>query len=183
MKNIILKIPKQILTVWGAISLTGVIAMVGYLAYSKTLGNTNIENKASTSDVRFVLNWCGLGDQKIEKVINSFTSACSFTGDHHDAYAIKITNVTVDELINSSDNRAGKWYRADNLPEILDDAVTFVCGWQNETLWFPAEESIRTQDFYVYPWSICFHGISPTAAQFIFINPSEKIIYYVSKKI
>ncbi len=182
MKKKILKISRQILTIWGGVSLVGVIVFIGYLVYSMTLGNKNIENKATKSDVRFVLNWCGLGDQRIESVVNSYTSARSLTGDHLDAYAIKITDVTIDELITNSSNRIGQWYKTDSLPSILDAAVEFVGNWQYETPWFPTEETIRFQGFYVYSWSIYCHGISPTAAQLIFINPSEKMIYYVSAK-
>ena len=182
MKNKILKIGRQILTIWGAISLVGVIVIIGYLAYSMTLGNENIENKATKSDVRFVLNWCGLGDQRIEKVVHSYTSARSFTGDYLDAYEIKITNVTVDELINENDSKPGHWYRMDSLPTVLDQAVTFVGGWQHETPWFPTEEKLRKKDFYVYPWSIYCHGVTPTAAELIFVNPTEKKVYYVGSK-
>ncbi|SET59312.1 hypothetical protein [Hymenobacter actinosclerus] len=181
-KQKLFKISRQLLTIWGGISLLGVIIIGGYLFYSMTLGNTNIEDNATTSDVRFVLNWCGLGDQRIDKVLKSYTSARSFTGDHLDAYAIKITNVTIDELTSKSNNGVGLWYRADSLPTILDEAVTFIGGWQHETPWFPTEDSLRTKDFYVYPWSIYCHGVTPTATELIFVKPKEKMVYYVSAK-
>jgi hypothetical protein len=180
LKEKIFKLSRQLLTVWGAISLLGLIATGGYLFYSMTIGNTNIEGKATKSDVRFVLNWCGLGDQRIEKVLKSYTSARSFTGDHLDAYAIKITNVNLDELTITKGNSHGSWYRMDSLPTVLDEAVSFVGGWQHETPWFPTEESLRTKGFYVYPWSIYCHGVSPSAAKLIFIDPTEKIVYYIS---
>jgi hypothetical protein len=182
LKENIFKVCRQLLTIWGGISLIGVIAIGCYLIYSMTLGNTNVEGKATKSDVRFVLNWCGLGDQRIEKVLNSYTSARSFTGDYLDAYEIKITNVTVDELTNGNDSRPGQWYRMDSLPTVLDQAVSFVGGWQHETPWFPTEELLRTKDFYVYPWSIYCHGVTPTAAELIFVNPKEKKVYYVGSK-
>ena len=182
LKEKFFEISRRLLTIWGGISLVGVIIIVTYLLYSMTVGNANVEDNATKSDVRFVLNWCGLGDQRIEKVMKSYTSARSFTGDHLDAYAIKITNVTVDELVNKSANQIGQWYRADSLPQILDEAVTFIGGWQHETPWFPKEDSIRTKDFYVYPWSIYCHGVTPTATELIFVKPKEKMVYYVSAK-
>jgi hypothetical protein len=181
LKEKIFKITRQLLTIWGGISLVGVILIGSYLLYSMTLGNTNIKNKATKSDVKFVLNWCGLGDERIEKVDKSFTSARSFTGDHLDAYSIKISHVTIDEL-EKGNNGMGQWYRCDNLPKILDDAVTFIAGWEHETPWFPTEEKLRTKDFYVYPWSIYCTGIFPTGTELIFINPKEKTIYYISAK-
>ncbi len=182
LKEKIFKISRQLLTIWGGISLLGVIAIGSYMFYSMTLGNTNVEGKATKSDVRFVLNWCGLGDERIETVLKSYTSARSLTGDHLDAYAIKITNVTVDELTLNSNDRPGHWYRMDSLPTVLDEAVSFIGGWQHETPWFPTEDSLRTKDFYVYPWSIYCHGVTPSAAELIFINPTTKMVYYVGAK-
>jgi hypothetical protein len=176
------RISRLLLAIWGGISLLAVVIIGTCLLYSMTVGNTKVEDNATKSDVRFVLNWCGLGDQRIEKVIKSYTSARSFTGDHLDAYAIKITNVTINELVRKNRTGVGQWYRADSLPTILDEAVTFIGDWQNETPWFPTEDSIRTKDFYVYPWSIYCHGIKPTATELIFVKPKEKMVYYVSAK-
>ncbi|MDJ1506236.1 hypothetical protein [Xanthocytophaga agilis] len=98
LKEKMVKVSRLLLTIWGGISLIGVIVIGCYVIYSMTLGNRDVEGKATKSDVRFVLNWCGLGDERIEKVLNSYNSAHSFTGDHLDVYEIKITNITVDEL-------------------------------------------------------------------------------------
>lgn len=181
-KQKLFKISRQLLTIWGGISLIGVIFIGSYSLYSTTPGNANVKDKATKSDVRFVLNWCGLGDQRIDKVLKSYTSARSFTGDHLDAYAIKITSVTVDELTNHRNTRPGKWYRMDSLPTVLNEAVSFIGGWQHETPWFPTEDSLRTRDFYVYPWSIYCHGVTPTATELIFVRPKENMVYYVSAK-
>ena len=167
-KRKIFRICKLLLIIWGGISFLGTIIIIGYLLFGITIWNTNQEDKATKSDVRFVLNWCGLGDQRIDQVLKSYTSARSFTGDHLDAYAIKITNVTTDELENNS-NLSGQWYRMDSIPTLLDEAVAFISGWRDEIPWFPTEHSLRTKDFYVYPWSIYCHGVRPTSAQLIFI--------------
>ncbi len=74
MKEKIYNLGKKSLMIWGGISLIGIILIFGYLAYSTTIGNKTVENKATKSDVRFVLNWCGLGDDRIEKVTNSYES-------------------------------------------------------------------------------------------------------------
>lgn len=178
LNNKLLKIGKQILTIWGGISLFAVLLLFGYLGYSMTMGNKNSEDSASKSDVRFVLNWSELGDERIEKVIKSYESGRSFTGDHLDAYAIKINHISKDELSNTR----RKWYQADSLPEVLDDAVSLIGGWQNEIPWFPTEESLRNDGFYVYPWSIYCHGVSPSSAKLIFLQPDEKMVYYISVK-
>ncbi len=179
-KQKILKLGGTLLRIWGVISLIGVVGIGAYIVFSLGSGNKTELNQATKSDVRFVLNWCGLGDQRIEEVLNSQVSARSFTGDHLDAYQIRISHVSIDELMRQQEQRLGTWYRCDSLPQILDEAVEFVGGWQHEIDWFPTEEEVRTSNFYVYPWSISCHGISPDEAQLIFVEPSKKMIYYVS---
>lgn len=174
------KVIQLILAIWGGISLIGIIVIVSYVAYSLTIGNTTVEGKATKSDVGFVLNWCKLGDERIDKVINSHKSARSFSGDHHDAYAIKITNVTVNELLNISDNQSEQWYRMDSLPAVVNDAVSFIDDFRYQIPWFPTDDSLRMKDVYVYPYSIHCYGISPESVQLIFIKPKEKMVYYVS---
>lgn len=160
----ILKIAQWGLMIWGAFSLLGVITLAGIGAYQIGPGNRTKTESAEPHDVRFVLTWCELGDQRIENVLHSHVSARSFTGDHLDAYAIKISHV---ELTKETDDFRGRWYRGDQLPKVVDDAVAFVGGWLHELPWFPTENQLRSSEFYVYPWSIYCHGVHPSAAEII----------------
>ncbi len=178
----ILSIGKWVLLVCGGLSLVGTIVILGMIAYGMSVGNRAKIDKASPHDVRFVLNWCNLGENRIEKVIHSYVSPRSLTGDHLDAYAIKITNVTVAELMVSTDEVSNRWYRGDQLPKVLDDAVGFIGGWLHEISWFPKETELRSSEFYVYPWNINFHGINPYAAEIIIVNPKDKIVFFFDGK-
>ncbi|MFD0793815.1 hypothetical protein ACFQZX_09305 [Mucilaginibacter litoreus] len=177
-----MKLWHRILITWGAICLAGIVLFVSYIAYSLTFGNKTSIDEASKSDVRFVLNWCGLGDNRINKVIKSYASPTSLTGDHLDAYSIKITDVTLSEL-QKENITMGRWYRCDSLPKTLDDAIEFMAGFEAEISWFPKEQDLRTKNFYVYPWSMGYHGVRPYSAQLIFLNPKDKIVYYIDGKI
>jgi hypothetical protein len=181
----ILKISKIALMIWGAISLIGIIIIALLFFYPEGLGSGNeiVTDKATKEDVKFILNWCELGDERIEKVLKSSVSPRSFTGDHLDAYSIKISHIDISELKQKEDMRAGQWYRGDSLPKILDDAIEFIGGFQHETPWFPTEKNIRTSDYYIYPWSIYCHGVIPRSAQIIIVKPTEKIVYYISVSI
>ena len=149
----ILKVSKIALMIWGAISLIGLIIIAFLFFYPEGLVSSNevVNDKATKEDVRFVLNWCELGDERIEKVLKSSVSPRSFTGDHLDAYKIKISDVDISELKLNADMRPGEWYRGDSLPKVLDDAIEFIGGFQHETPWFPTEKNIRTSDYYIYP--------------------------------
>ena len=175
---------KWLLLGWGAVSLIGLAAMLGVITYNLTIGNRDKADKASSSDVRFVLNWCNLGDGRIERVVHSHVSARSFTGDHLDAFAIKIRDVTLAELTRDAGGSAGRWYRGDQLPKALDDAVAFVGGFSGsgEIAWFPKESELRSSEVYVYPWSIYLHGVQPTAAELIFIRPKDKMVFFFGGK-
>jgi hypothetical protein len=174
-----MKIWQRLLIIWGGISLAVLIVFVSYLAYALTLGNKASNDKATNSDVRFVLNWCELGDNRIEKVIKSYTSARSLTGDHLDAYSIKISHVDTSEL-SQIRNGVSRWYRCDTIPSILNDAISFTCNWPEEIQWFPKMEKLKSKEYYVYPVSIYCNGLHPSGAQLIFLNPNEKVIYFIS---
>ena len=156
--------------------------MAGIIAFKLGPGNRTEADSASAHDVRFVLNGCQLGDQRIAKVVHSHVSARSFTGDHLDAYAIKISRLDLTELTAKTNDFRGRWYRGDQLPKVLDDAVGFVGGWLHELPWFPAEVELRSSNFYVYPCSIHCYGVQPAAAELIFIRPSDKMVFYLGGK-
>jgi hypothetical protein len=166
------------LAVWGGLSLLAVIGLIAFLAYSFFGPGNRLEvDQATVRDVRFVLNWCGLGENRIENVVHSYVSPRSGPGgsDYLDAYAIKISHVDIQELTESRG-----WYRADKLPAVLDAAVTFMGGWLHEVTWYPPEKELRTPAFYVYPWSIYTHGIDPSAAELIFVRPADNMVFYFS---
>ncbi len=147
-------------------------------------GNRDRIDTASPHDVRFLLNSCGLGDQGLERVVPSRVSARSFTGDHLDAYTLKITPINPAGLAVRSAGPELRWYRGDQLPPVLADAVTWAasCLSKQRLLWLPREKELRSPDFFVYPVSIYLHGLSPTAAQLIFSRPASGMFFYFSGK-
>ncbi len=180
-KKNILQVSKLALMIWGLISLL-IIAYFGgrYLYFSRPSLQSNI-TKPKKNKVSFVLNWCNLGDERIEEVLESYTSAKALTGDHLDAYSIRISHVTIDELTKNNSSR--KWYRGDELPKVVDEAIKFIGNTQSTISWFPSEDRIRTSEYYIYPWSIGFHSIMPTSTKLIIIQPAEKTVFYISSKV
>jgi hypothetical protein len=160
------------------------LSLIGVIAIATVFGPWNRDNieSATAHDVRFVLNSCELGEQRIEKVVHSHVSSRSFTGDHLDAYAIKISHIELAELSPNIDPARSRWYRGDQLPAVVGDAVDFVEAWRHELPWFPSERELRSSEFYVYPWSIDYHGVQPAAAELIFIRPSDRMIFYFGAK-
>lgn len=181
--RIVWSILKWFLVVWGGVCLVGVLVLGGAIAFQIGPGNVDRSNAASKKDVRFVLNWCELGDERIEKVVHSYQSARSFTGDHLDAYAIKITYVSPEEL--TRDDFGSRWFRCDKLDGVLKDAVDFAVSWlhQDEISWFMNENELRSEEVFVYPGSINCHGTQPDAVELIFVRPKHRMVFYVSAAI
>ena len=176
---------KWFLIIWGGISLLGAVGIGGFFAYQRGPGNIDRQDDATIEDVAFVLNWCELGAERIERVVHSHVSSRSLTGDHLDAYAIKISHVTIAELTTQKKGAPGRWYRGDKVPGVLDDAIDFLGGWieNDEIPWFPNEAELRSERYFVYPQSIHYHGVRPSAAQLVFVQPSARMIFYFSGKV
>jgi hypothetical protein len=173
---------KWLFVAWGSVSLIGVLILMAVIAFSFLSSNRSSSKTASKQDVRFVLNWCGLGDDRIEEVTHSYISSRSFTGDHLDAYAIRISHVDISELTKKDDSEK-IWYRCDQAEGIMEEALVFVRGWLgSEIPWFPSYEELKSSDMYVYPWSIYTHGTRPTAVELIFIRPKDKMVFYFGCK-
>ncbi len=174
---------KTALAVWGGIS--GVLLLIAclYVLYNLTIGNTARFDAATNKDVRFVLNWCELGDQRIKTVLHSYQSPHSLTGDHVDAYAIKVSHVHRSELEKPSHDYI-KWTRGDNLRGVARQGVALIASFSDlhELQWFPSLEQLLSDTIYVTVWRIELHGDRPAAAQVIFVNPTERIVYYASVK-
>jgi len=173
-----MKYVKIILIAFGVIfSLIIIVPILGSLIYSYT--NTQKVNFAQNTDVDFVLNWTGLGAKRIKTVLNSTKSARSLTGDHLDAYEIQISHVSENELQDPH-----KFSRGDKLKGVYKDGLEFLTMWakSDKLTWFPKYKELMTKEYYIYSWSIEYHGANPTSAKMIFINPSKKLVYYVSVK-
>lgn len=159
---------------WGIVCFVGGISLVGLAVFK----NTASSKTASKRDVRFVLNWCRLGDDRIEEVVHSYVSARSITGDHLDAHAIRITHVTPSEL--TKDEYGWGWTRCDQVEGVLDDALKAAIGWLHYIPWFPTGEELRSDQMYVYPESIYCQGTRPTAFELIFVRPKDRMIFFIS---
>ena len=110
---------KTILAVWGGLSGLLLFSSLGVLAYHFCFGNEARHSVATVNDVRFVLNWPNLGDERITAVLNSYESGRSLTGDHLDAYEIETNGISLEELKDPN-----TWVRGDKLEGVLKEATS-----------------------------------------------------------
>jgi hypothetical protein len=179
---------KWLLLIWGAISLLALGFMVTSFAYNMgalgLTGSRNKKDKATPADVRYVLNWCKIGDTKTEKVIHSYVSERSFTGDHVDAYAIKIKPVELSELQAAQSPFGEGWIRGDKVTPVVRDAVQLATGFMNidDLRWFPSESDLLSDRYYIWSFTIYLHGSRATATELIFIRPEDDMVFFAGVK-
>ena len=176
-----MKYIRVILLAWGALSGVAVLAIGSYLFYQYSYGNTNKSDQAKIEEVRFVLNWANLGDDRIESVKHSYTSSRSLTGDHLDAYAIQITKVELSEL-KTKERGGQKWTQGDQANGVLKESIELVSSFVNSDKlnWFPSEEKLLSNKVHITSWSILLHDERVTAAKLTFVFPEKKMVYYAS---
>jgi hypothetical protein len=166
---------RNALAVWGAVSLAALLALLGFLFNVGAFGSWT---SGGPRDVGFVLNWAGLGDRRLEKLIHSYESGVHFTGDHFTAYAIKVTSLTASELEPDSE-----WVRGDRADDILKEAVQFISSARDQAPWLPMEEELQSSNVYVFRFRVELMSNGVTAAQLIFARPSDQMIFYASLQI
>ena len=181
-------IVKGILIGWGLFCAVGALCLVGLISWTLLRApseSLDVTSSACERKARGALNWCRLDAGRMEKVLHAYNSKRSFTGDHTDLYAIKVSRLEASEL--TADAWGHGWTRCDQAEGVLKDAIEFASGWsgwaKNEKItWFPKGEELKSSDMFVYAWRIVCHGTRPTAIQLMFARPSDKTVFYISVK-
>ena len=187
MKKPIWKYIRILLEVAGAIALVALVALVA-LNYRQFFGLMGVHkpevDQLPPKRAMFVLNWGNIGDKaKIEKIIHSYESHRSLTGDHVDAYCIKIDGFP-DSAWSKEKGVPQEWLQGPVTERILKEAVELSCSAaESDGLkWFPRASEINSDRYYLSFWQIVLHNQFPTAVQLIAYDRKEKLLYYLSFK-
>jgi len=168
------------LAVWGLACAVVVIGLIGLFAYGQIPKN----DSARGGDVRFMLNWPGLGEDRLETVVHSHVSNSGPLGDHFDAYAIRLTSLSEADLSMPDRNERSAWVRGDRADALLRNAVEFVATAHPEAPWLPTSEQLLTAQYYVWVWRVDLRANNRvTAADVIFAHPSDRMMLYASLRI
>lgn len=162
------------LEVIGALSLLVVLAASAWIFRSASADKVN---KTKPQDVRFILNWGGIPTNQNIKVIASYESARSFTGDHVDYYCIQLSKFEV------PGPEKAEWHNGPEENPILAEALELginSTGQYGDC--FPSVEDATSGALKIMFWSVILHGREPTAADIILYDPRNKRLYYVSYK-
>lgn len=171
----------------GAIALAALITLVmlnfsqitGLMGYHKPKVDQLTPKKAM-----FVLNWGNIGDKaKIEKIVHSYESPRSLTGDHVDAYCIKIDTFP-DSILNQQKGVPHEWSQGPVTERIFKEAIELSCSAAESDgqMWFPKASDLNSDRYYLSFWQIVLHDQFPTAVQLIAYDRKEGLLYYLSFK-
>ena len=132
----------------------------------------------------FVLDWGQIGDKsKIQRVLHSYESPRSFTGDGVEAYCLQIDHFP-EEVVRKDDSGREMWLRPplDDalLVEALNTASMMVHS--DNLAWFPSAKMLNSDGFYLNFWTIVAHNQMVTTVQLIAYDRKERKIYYANVK-
>ena len=102
-------------------------------------------------------------------------------GIFFDAYAIRISHVSVEELATRKDDW-DRFYRGDQLPPTLNEAVKFAGAWlkRDRTSGFPPSKRSEASTFIFTLGPSDSTGISVEGAELIFVRPTDNMVFYFS---
>ena len=153
MKTKLRSIAKWFFLIWGVLSFALLVFTAGMFLFRFSNIDSVSEPKvgiATADDVSFVLNWCQLGEARTEKVVNSYVSPRSFTGDHVNAYAIKVRNLSPTDLPAAQSSADGGWVRCDQLDTVSREAVQLAAGFSSSEIpWFPKEQELASSRYFL----------------------------------
>jgi len=134
-------------------------------------------NKANRKDVLFVLNWGGVSTDQDFKVIASYRSPRSLTGDHLDYYCIELSKFEIAEWAKD------EWHDGPEQNPLLAEALELALNdARQHGDCFPSPEEADSAAMKIMFCYVILHDRQPTAADIILYNPKNKRLYYVSYK-
>jgi hypothetical protein len=161
------------LQIVGAAALLG----LGVFAWMIYRDMTEHVGAAGKNDVLFVLNWGGIKTDQEVRVIGSYRSPRSLTGDHLDSYCIQISKF---ELADLGKN---EWHDGPAANPILADALELaVNDARQHASCFPTFAEANSSAMKISFTSVVLNDSQATAADIILYAPKTKMLYYVSFK-
>ena len=165
------------LQVIGALSLLVVATAGPWLAYNLHKETSERINVAKPKDALFILNWGGIPTNQNFKVIASYQSQQSLTGDHLDYYCIELLKFEVADFAKE------EWRDGPETNPLLAEALELAVNDARQYAdCFPSFEEANSPAMKAMFWSMVTHGRQPSAADIILYDPKSKRLYYVSYK-
>ena len=162
---------RVVLEIIGAVSLIGITLF--FLSVSK-----DRLNSASRKDVLRILNWAEIPTNQDFKILGSYQSSRSFTGDYFDYYCIELSRFDIPDhgevhLWNDGPERNQL------LIEALDTGVNQARSLGN---CFPSTGEANSGALKMMFSHVLIDGHHPSSGEIFLYDPKKQMLYYVGYK-
>jgi hypothetical protein len=181
MRHGLLKILGFGLQIIGASALIGVVVFAAAVFPWFWPSGPKID-RVTPDKAKFVLNWGQIGDKsKIQRVLHSYESPRSFTGDGVDAYCLQIDRFP-DEVVGKDESGRDVWIKPPIDDTLLVEALktASMMARSKNLAWFPSTEALNSDRFYLNFWTIVAHNQMVTTVRLIAYDREERKIYYAN---
>ena len=162
------------LEVIGAASL---LAVVGFGSWNLYSNSSERVNKANSKDALFILNWGGLSTDQDYRIISSYESSRSFTGDHLDYYCVELPKFEVAERAKN------QWHDGPETDSLLANALELAVNDAHQHGGcIPSVQEANAAAMKIMFWQVVLHDRQATAADIILYDSRKQMLYYVSFK-
>jgi hypothetical protein len=159
----------------GAASLLALAFFGARIVYNNSSDKVN---KATRKDAMFILNWSGLSTNQDYRIISSYESSRSFTGDHLDYFCSALPKFEVAEWAKD------EWHDGPEKDSLLADALELAVGdaRQHGGGCIPPVEEANSATMKVMFPQVVLRNRQASAADVILYDPQKRRLYYVSFK-
>ena len=162
------------LEVLGAAALSAIVVFGISVVYS---GSKDRINKASRKDVAFVLNLAGVPTDQNYRVVSSYESARSFTGDHLDYFCIDLPRFEI------ADRQKDDWHSGPESNPLMVEALKLALdGVHQRDNCIPAVQNANSPAMQIMFPQVVLRNGHATAADIILHDSQTRMLYYVSFK-
>jgi len=164
------------LQISGALSLLLLLIAAILLGSDLYSGMSDKFNKATPEETLFILNWGGIPTNQNLKVIESYQSRRSFTGDHVDYYCIQLAKLDIANI------QKNEWHDGPEENPVLAQALELALNSAPDSKCLPSAERANSKVMKMKFVSVTLNDRFPTAADIILYDTENSRLYYVSFK-
>jgi hypothetical protein len=166
---------RLILQIVGALSLALFVIAAVVIGWDAYTAMSEHINKATPRDTLFILNWGGIPTNQNYKVIGSYQSRRSFTGDHLDYYCIELPKFEV------ADEQKNQWHDGPEENPLLAEALELAVSNAHVDLpCFPPFEQVNSKAMKIKFENVTLHDGFPEGVDIILYDTERRMLYYVS---
>ena len=166
---------RLVLQIVGALSVALFVVAAVVIGWGIYTAMSERINKATPGDALFILNWGGIPTNQNYKVVGSYQSRRSFTGDHFDYYCIELPKFEV------ADSEKNHWHDGPEENPLFAEALEIAVSDAHVRIaCFPPFEQVNSKAMKIKLENVTLHDGFPEGADIILYDTERRMLYYAS---